>query len=64
MKIVASAEHPTHQVDPFRDLPCDCTSVTVHITDCRSIGDDLVECRRCGYVLRLADLYGTMPRPG
>jgi hypothetical protein len=57
MRIVASHVHPAGKVDPFGRLPCRHGSVTVHITDHESMGSDLVECRRCGYAMRLADLY-------
>lgn len=57
MRIVASDLHPAAKVDPFGRLPCRHGSVAVHITDTESMGSDLVECRRCGYAMRLADLY-------
>lgn len=65
MRIVASGEHPRRKVDPFGRLPCRHDTVAVHITDGQSVGDDVVECRPCGYALRLADLYqGLFPGPG
>jgi hypothetical protein len=66
MRIMASDDHPVRQVDPFGLLPCRCEMVTVHITNRESMGEDLVECRACGWATRLADLYEGMfpPRDG
>ncbi|MCG8419950.1 MAG: hypothetical protein MJE77_18615 [Proteobacteria bacterium] len=65
MRIVATGKHPADRVDPFGRLPCRHRTVLVHITDRESMGDDLVECRRCGYAMRLADLYeGLFPKNG
>ncbi len=65
MRIMASDEHDTARVDPFGRLPCSHRKVLVHITDRESMGQDLVECRRCGYAMRLADLYqGLFPDGG
>lgn len=61
---MASHQHPVAKVDPFGRLPCRHQTVTVHITDGESIGEDLVECRRCGYAMRLADLYEGLFPPG
>ena len=57
MRIVSSQYHAARQVDPFGRLPCRHARVLVHISDQESMGEDIVECRRCAYALRLADLY-------
>jgi len=64
MRIMASDEHATENVDPFGRLPCRHRTVLVHITDQESMGEDLVECRPCGYAMRLADLYRGLFPPG
>lgn len=64
MRIVAFDRHPARTVDPFGLLPCRHRSVLVHITNGDLLGDDLVECRPCGYVVTLADLYRSMMPPG
>ncbi len=37
--------------------------VWVHITNGESIGDDLLECQRCNYVVSLRDLFAAMSMP-
>lgn len=70
VKVLSQKRHSVTDVDPFGRLPCKHRTVIVHITDGESMGDDLVECDRCGYVIRLADLYkglfpgGMPPVPG
>ena len=65
MRIMATDEHPAERVDPFGRLPCGHETVLVHITDAESMGEDIVECRPCGYAMRLADLYhGLFPAGG
>jgi len=65
MRIVESEEHPARRVDPFGRLPCAHSTVLVHITDAKSLGEDIVECKPCGYAMRLADLYrGLFPEGG
>ena len=65
MRIVMSQRHPVAKLDPFGRLPCSHKSVVVHISDQDSMGEDIVECSRCRYSLRLADLYrGLFPQGG
>lgn len=63
VKILASDEHPAARVDPFGARPCRCDTVTVHITDGESLGDDFVECRRCGWKMTLRELYKDVAPP-
>jgi hypothetical protein len=64
MRIVATGEHRVGVVDPFGAISrvCRHDTVLVHITDARMLGDDLVECPRCGLVIRLADVYAADQR--
>jgi len=52
------------QVDPFGQLPCEHETVVVHITNGAGMGDDLLECPTCEYVLSLSDLYAAIKMPG
>ncbi len=55
--------HERAQIDPFGQLPCQHRTVIVHITNGRSLGDDLLECSSCGYVVTLSDLYAAIKMP-
>jgi hypothetical protein len=57
MRVMASKVHDSAEMDPFGFLPCDHGSVVVHILDADTMGEDLVECPVCGYVITLADLF-------
>lgn len=57
VKILATKEHAAAAVDPFGARPCDCDTVTVHITDGDMLGDDIAECPSCGWRLTLRELY-------
>ncbi len=63
MRVMVKGRHPARHVDPFHLLPCAHATVVVHITDGDSLGEDLVECPRCRYVIRIADLYAGMSMP-
>jgi hypothetical protein len=63
LKILEKGLHPSRNVDPFGQLPCDCDEVCVYITNGESIGDDLLECPHCHYVLTLRDLFAAMKMP-
>lgn len=63
MRVVAVARHPSRRLDPFGLLPCRHRSVLVHTTDGEFLGDDMVECRPCGYVITLFDLYRSVSLP-
>ena len=64
MRVMAKDSHPARKVDPFGLLPCGHDTVVVHITDAESMGEDLVECTECTYIVRLADLYAGIRMPG
>lgn len=55
--------HPRLHVDPFGQLPCEHDEVRIHITNGESMGDDLLECDDCGYVVTLRDLYAAVRMP-
>lgn len=61
--ILESALHPSRSVDPFSQLPCAHEEVRVFITNGESIGDDLLECPICEYVLTLRDLFSALRMP-
>jgi hypothetical protein len=63
-RVLDSRYHPAEAVDPFGLRPCRHARVLVHTTDGDSLGDDLVECRRCGWSTRLADLYAPLRAAG
>ena len=63
MQIIETNSHPQAMVDPFGQLPCEHTMVLVHITNGESIGDDLLECPTCDYVVTLRDLYAAVRMP-
>ena len=63
LRIVSSDCHPRMSVDPFGQLPCKHPVVWVHITDGDSMGDDLLECTSCKYVVSLRDLFAAMSMP-
>ncbi len=60
MRVMASAEHATAEMDPFGFLPCQHQTVLIHILDGETMGEDLVECQHCGYVVTMADLFRPM----
>jgi hypothetical protein len=64
MRVLATGRHPARLVDPFGHLPCRHATVLVHVTGGQTLGHDLVECPRCGWVVTLADLYRGMAPPG
>ena len=55
--ILTSKKHPARIVDPFGARPCECDTVTVHTTDGKTLGEDMVECEACGWRLTLRELY-------
>ncbi len=63
LRILKSDLHPRSSVDPFGQLPCQCETVRVYITNGDSIGDDLLECSYCGYTVTLHDLFAAMRMP-
>jgi hypothetical protein len=63
LRILAEAAHPRTQVDPFGQLPCKHKNVLVHTTNGDQLGDDLLECPRCEYVVSLSDLYAAIRMP-
>ena len=63
LRIMEEAAHPRIQVDPFGQLPCKHENVLVHTTNGKQLGDDLLECTRCEYVVSLSDLYAAVRMP-
>ena len=55
--------HPRTSVDPFGQLPCNHNEMRVYITNGESMGQDLLECSSCGYVVTLQDLYAAFQMP-
>lgn len=63
LRILQEAAHPRIQVDPFGQLPCEHENVLVHTTNGEQLGDDLLECVHCKYVVSLSDLYAAIRMP-
>ncbi len=63
LQVLGEAKHPRAVVDPFGQLPCKHVNIVVHTTNGDQLGDDLLECPRCGYVVSLRDLYAAVRMP-
>jgi hypothetical protein len=63
LRILESGRHLRQQVDPFGQLPCEHEQVWVHITNGDGMGDDLLECESCQYVVTLRDLFSALMMP-
>ncbi|MCP4447703.1 MAG: hypothetical protein GY811_20555 [Myxococcales bacterium] len=63
LRILEETIHPRMRVDPFGQLPCKHKNIVVHTTNGEQLGDDLLECQRCEYVITLSDLYAAIRMP-
>jgi len=63
LRILEEAAHLRTEVDPFGQLPCKHEAVLVHTTNGKQLGDDLLECTDCEYVVSLSDLYAAVRLP-
>ena len=63
LRILSSESTLRTRVDPFDQLPCEHQEILVHTTNGDSLGDDLVQCVSCDFVITLRDLYAAVRMP-